>query len=101
MRLKKFGLVAVLAVSASVATAGAAYATTSYPDGGTWNYETNIFVTGGPVFSNYYHPSQRHGSTAVNGQGGSDRSADRPGGTWSYASTPGTWWGNSAYYRVG
>ena len=100
MRAKRIAIVATLALSASVATAGAAYATTSYPDGGTWVYETNVVVTQGSVYSNYHHPSRVHGSTAMDGSGNTDRSPDKPAGVWAYASKVGTWWGNSAYYRV-
>jgi len=65
--------------------------------GGTWSYGTN-----GPnntVFSNFYHATRKHGSTAENGAGNAARSADTAAGRTSKASIRKTYAGNHAYYR--
>jgi len=62
--------------------------------GGIWNYGAGEEV----VWSNYYHSSKCHGSTAV-GQY-TDRSPDTSAGYWSYASAPVKVTGNNAYYRT-
>jgi lactococcin 972 family bacteriocin len=60
---------AVLAAALTVGGAtAAANATTAYsPEGGTWNYGVRsggIYGTVGEVYSEYYHPSRTHKSTA-------------------------------------
>lgn len=92
------GTISSVALASSLLTAGAAFATTVYPpEGGTWSYGVQPTAT---VYSNYYHGSLTHGSTACNGYPACTRSADRPAGTTSYASRVPTLWGNTAYYRI-
>jgi lactococcin 972 family bacteriocin len=67
----------------------------SYPEGGTWSHGTND-----GVYSNYYHPSKRHGSTAMNGRGLSHKVTGIPSGSWSYARIGKTMAGNSAYWHL-
>jgi lactococcin 972 family bacteriocin len=67
----------------------------AHPEGGTWSHGTND-----GVYSNYYHPSKRHGSTAMNGRGNSNRVTGIASGSWSYASISKTTAGNSAYWHL-
>lgn len=67
----------------------------SHPEGGTWSHGTND-----GVYSNYHHPSKRHGSTAMNGRGLSKKVTNIPSGSWSYASISKTLAGNSAYWHI-
>ncbi len=92
------GAISSVALAASLLTAGAAVATVvNPPEGGTWDYGVTPFTT---VWSNYYHGSRTHGSTACTGYPSCTRSADKAPGTWSYASRVPTLWGNTSYYRV-
>lgn len=68
---------------------------TSHPEGGTW-----VHGTDNGVYSNYYHPTKRHGSTAMNGRGQSNKATNVAGGLWSRASIAKTWAGNSAYWHL-
>ncbi|WP_344972270.1 lactococcin 972 family bacteriocin [Salinactinospora qingdaonensis] len=62
---------------------GAAFAVTEYPEGGVWEHGVEY----GTVYSNYYHSSTCHSSTAV----GDYTDRDTAGaGEWSYASAPKT-----------
>lgn len=59
-------------------------------EGGTWNYA--------PGYSDYHHPNKLHRSTACNGNGLCNRSADVGGGKWANAKVGKTPSGNTAYY---
>lgn len=61
-------------------------------DGGTWSYGVNDTH----VYSNYYHPTCKHGSTAE-GTFTARSGCVGPGQT-SYASAPKKWRGNQSYY---
>jgi lactococcin 972 family bacteriocin len=78
----------------AVGVAAPAFATTEYPEGGTWYYG----VEWSENYSDYHHPDKFHGSSVENGNGlvRSDCELLR---SWAYASQPATWWGNKAHYR--
>jgi lactococcin 972 family bacteriocin len=76
-------------------TGGVAPNYTSHPEGGTW-----IHGTDNGVYSNYHHPTKRHGSTAMNGRGLSHKVTNISGGAWSKASIAKTWAGNTAYWHL-
>ena len=59
-----------------------ALATVTYPGGGTWSYGTNSTE----VYSNYYHPSNNHRSSVINGYGEYLSSGCKSPGVWAYAS---------------
>ncbi|WP_159944372.1 MULTISPECIES: lactococcin 972 family bacteriocin [unclassified Nocardiopsis] len=59
--LRRAAATVLIAAGITVGTAGAAAAVVSYVGGGTWYHG----VANGVVYSNYYHPTQCHGSTAV------------------------------------
>lgn len=96
MKLKN--KVVSMALAAGALTIGAtlgatpANAYTSYPEGGTWDYGNS-----GKTWSNYYHGSKKHRSTACNSYT-CLRSADAAKGNWSYASVSWTVTGNTWYY---
>ncbi len=85
--------VATIGLTASFA--GVAMAAVVNVDGGSWDYGSNTIN----VWSNYTHPSRRHGSTAV---AGSDRvySGDTAAGRTSFASLyKMPWTHGSSYYN--
>ncbi|KQB84203.1 lactococcin 972 family bacteriocin [Corynebacterium oculi] len=94
---KKFsrGLAATALSGALVAGgAAAALAVQVNVDGGTWNYGTG----GGKVWSNYHHPTKRHGSS-VQGKHYADSGCVNAG-QWSYASAPDrSFRADHSYYR--
>ncbi|WPF66572.1 MULTISPECIES: lactococcin 972 family bacteriocin [unclassified Corynebacterium] len=87
---------AATALSGALVAGGAAAALAAQVNvgGGIWTYGTD----GGQVYSNYYHPTARHGSTAV-GTITANSGCVNPGLT-SYASAPKKWRGNQSYYRL-
>lgn len=70
MKKSQISIVGIVLASALAVggAAAAANATTAYPpEGGTWNYGVRaggIYGTVGEVYSEYYHQSQTHKSTA-------------------------------------
>lgn len=91
------GTAAVLALLGGGLSAGAAFATTEYPpEGGTWDYG----VTPLYVYSNYYHGTRTHKSTACSNAGCAYSGWVSAGST-SYATmNPSTFGGNEAFYDV-
>lgn len=70
-RIGKVTAASVLTLGLIFGGVGAASATTTHPDGGTFTYET-----GGPyIYSSYHHPSRVHGSSVKNCFGSLTRSA--------------------------
>lgn len=65
-------------------------------EGGEWNYGVNSVV-----FSNYYHPSQIHGSSVINGDGLKVTDYNKAAGKTSYASAKAARSGNQAFYCIG
>lgn len=91
---------ATVGVAAGLALGGGgvANATTTYPsEGGTWDYGVDYWVM--KTWSNYYHPSRVHHSTACSASA-CTQSGWVPAGYWSNASRLATWGGNTAYYNV-
>ncbi|WP_431888337.1 lactococcin 972 family bacteriocin [Nocardiopsis alba] len=87
-------ITALLVVGALSGTMGAALAATSI-GGGTWHHG----VTETSVYSNYHHPYNCHGSTAVGTY--TDRSRNTEPGRTSHAGAPRAWTNNQSYYRNG
>ncbi|MBQ8999834.1 MAG: lactococcin 972 family bacteriocin [Clostridium sp.] len=71
-----------------------AMAATKQVDGGNWGYGTNLTK----CYSNYYHGSKSHNSTAINGNATSSYSGQTSAKYTSYASVSRTLKGNTAYY---
>ena len=71
-----------------------AMAATVQVDGGTWAYGTNVTK----CYSNYYHGSRAHNSTAINGNATASYSGQVSAKNTSYASVSKTLTGNTAYY---
>lgn len=92
MKFKKV-LSSVLISGTILTSAVTAFAdTVNTPSGGRWDYG----VGGGIVWSNYYHSSLTHKSTAV---GKTTYASEwKLPGYKSYASTSSASWGNKAYY---
>lgn len=77
------------------------FATIEMAGGGRWDYGVNKY-DGGTCWSNYYHESCRHGSTAMNGDGDVDQADGIDAGEESYASVSSTSHGNkSRWHRCG
>lgn len=85
------GLAGVLAFGG----ASAANATTTYIGGGTLDHGVDIGYR--LTWSNYYHFSKSHGSTACSTVS-CTRSDRAPARYWSFADRPNTLWGNQAFY---
>lgn len=85
----------LLLVTASTLSAGAAFATVTYPGGGTWDQGLTSTVT----YSNYYHGSLTHGSTAQSDYGTS-RSPNITPGYWSNAQVKRSDHNNKTYWRT-
>ena len=64
--------------------------------GGGSNWQWGVID--GRVFSNYFHESRCHGSTAWGKE--KKQVTGVPGNRWSYASTPQKVSGNTAYYHL-
>lgn len=96
-RTKRSLSVALITVALTL-TGGAAFAATQYPaEGGQWNYG---LTAGVHAYSDYYHPSQCHGSSVYN-DWGNNRSIDTAGGQWATSALGASpWTHNSYYYRV-
>lgn len=62
--------------------------TTVNVGGGTWTYGTSMGFNGNTVYSNYYHPTLYHSSTAIIGS--QDNTSYADAGQWSYASANGS-----------
>jgi lactococcin 972 family bacteriocin len=92
--------ISLAAVFAAVGST-AASATTSYPEGGVWNYGVK-WGGGGTdfVYSDYFHGSRSHKASACN-TGGCNATGWINGGSWANAPwrVAGTW-GNTSYYDV-
>lgn len=82
MRMNKKLGTSLTALVMVTGTAVPALAAVAYPGGGTWNYGTNQTE----VYSNYHHPSLRHGSSVINGYGEYRSSGCQSAKVWSYAS---------------
>ena len=93
---KLFNLACGCALSLALVVPVAVYATTSYVDGGTWNY--GIGVLG--AYSDYYHVSRDHGSSVYSADRSKSDSDISMAGDWSNALL-GAYWGTgcSYYYR--
>ncbi|MCR6514421.1 MAG: lactococcin 972 family bacteriocin [Clostridium sp.] len=92
---QKFIAIALMSILAVGTVTG--LAKTVQVGGGTWNYGTGS----GRVYSEYYHASEIHGSSVVNGNGVKDTDYNRAKGQWSDASTSSTWKVDNSYYHVG
>lgn len=68
---------------------------TEYAGGGTWDHGISI----DQVWSNYYHGTKIHGSTAEN-TNGQYFSGWKDPGVWSYKSIKASLWGNKVYWKV-
>lgn len=90
-------MVGAAAILATLMGGGAmaANATITYPEGGTFSYGTDDPSRG--TWSDYYHSSRAHYSTAINASY-SVRSANAAAGVWSRASIGTTLYGNRALY---
>ncbi|MFJ9546073.1 lactococcin 972 family bacteriocin [Streptomyces erythrochromogenes] len=85
---------AVVAAGFVLAASVPAVAATSQVSGGTWMYGTN---SSDMVYSNYYHPTRCHGSSAQGKYLAQSGNVDKD--RTSYASAPEAWSGNKSYYR--
>lgn len=83
-----------LAAGITIGSAGAALAVTEYVGGGAWDHG---FMGNDYVYSNYYHGSVCHGSTAV---GTYTSRASAPAGSTSYAQAPRANSNNETYWRT-
>lgn len=84
-----------LALGGALVIAAPANATTAYPEGGTWNYG----FKGVTVYSDYYHASKKHRTTACRSNFCA-RSEDKPGGSWATQGVQSSATGNQSYYYV-
>ena len=95
MKTKTKAMLLVLTIGATALTGtSAANAVTRGAEGGTWAYGV-----GRTTYSDYYHPRQKHGSTACNALQICDRKVNVKAGQWSRASIWKTWSGNTAYFH--
>ncbi|TFC48916.1 lactococcin 972 family bacteriocin [Cryobacterium shii] len=105
MNRKIVGALSSMAVATALVLSGAmaASATTTYPEGGTWNYGVRsggIYGSGGQVYSEYQHTSRTHKATAC-GYGGCAYSGWKsPSALASAYWSPMASSGNNAYYDV-
>ncbi|MFG2562751.1 lactococcin 972 family bacteriocin [Streptomyces sp. NPDC048496] len=94
MKIKNGLKVGIAAGALVVAAATPALATITYPaEGGTWDHGAGTAI----VWSDYYHGSKCHGSTAVGKYIDSDEAAK---GSWSFAQATVALSGNKAYYNT-
>lgn len=92
--VRRFAAPVLLAgVLSSAAVTAANAAIVHPPEGGVWDYGANAST----VWSDYYHPSVCHGSTAV---GTIVVRASAGAGAWSLASAQAKLFGNESYYRT-
>lgn len=96
MKNKKRLLGVLLVATIAPATAGVANATTEYVGGGKWVHGFDTFTQ--ETFSNYYHPSRSHGSSACN-RHECHRSPNTRAGAWARSSIKATAWGNTVHWR--
>lgn len=92
-KLSKGLATGLLSTGLLIAGAGVAEAAQHYVGGGIWTEGMDSKNT----YSNYYHPSRHHGSTACNAFGCDRKSA--PAGKTSFAAVPRTSFGNKTYWR--
>ncbi|MEV7012139.1 lactococcin 972 family bacteriocin [Streptosporangium sp. NPDC051022] len=85
----------VIAAAGIVLIGGPAYAVVENVGGGSWDHGFNYPAS--EVYSNYYHGSYCHGSTAVGVY--TDRSPATKKGSWSEASAPIASFNNETYWR--
>lgn len=91
--LKQTVVTLLVAAGITLGTAGAAVAATSYVGGGTWWHG----LTAGTVYSDYFHSTRCHGSTAVGSY--TIRSASMLPGYLAQASAPRATHNNETYWR--
>lgn len=84
---------AAVTVAGIILAAGPAYATIDYVGGGTWDHG----FSGGYVYSDYYHGTYCHGSTAIGVY--AKRSPATRKGYWSEAKAPEASFNNETYWR--
>ena len=89
----KKAITSLVLVGAVASNSILAMAATDNVDGGTWSHGTNLTK----CYSNYYHGSYYHNSTAINGDATASKDYAYAGDT-SYASVSRTLTGNTAYY---
>ncbi|MBB6174869.1 lactococcin 972 family bacteriocin [Nocardiopsis mwathae] len=92
---KRISIAVLMAAGIVVGTAGAAAAIEKV-GGGKWDHGVSGLPRSGPVWSNYYHPSTCHGSTAV---GVTTVRASARQGLWSNATTLRAAGNNQTYWR--
>lgn len=74
--------------------------TIARPEGGEWHYGvTGVVIK--DLYSDYYHPTRKHGSSAYNGNGTGNRSEIVDAKAWSRSKVHHTFVGNEAFYRFG
>ncbi|RKS10276.1 lactococcin 972 family bacteriocin [Nocardiopsis sp. Huas11] len=91
--IRRAACTALLAGGLVAGAAGTASAVVEYVGGGVWDHG----IVNSRVYSNYYHSSICHGSTAV---GTTTVRATAGAGATSYASAPKAWTNNQTYYRT-
>ena len=93
VRKKAAAAIGASLIALSAVTAAPADAIVEYPEGGIWNHGTS-----GRVWSNYYHPKKRHGSSVHGKKYVKSRCVGKK--KWSHASTKRGWFGgNHTWYR--
>jgi hypothetical protein len=93
------GAAAVLVSAGVLLSASPAFATTQYPEGGTWNYGKSYYSNGVQIlYSEYYHPSNWHRSSIVPDDGRVYRSGDKAAGIWASVSKESYGANDSCYY---
>ncbi|MBB4071681.1 lactococcin 972 family bacteriocin [Canibacter oris] len=85
-------LLAAGIIFAGTGTAGAAISA----GGGSWDYGVDYWSM--KTWSNYYHATKVHSSTACNANR-CVSSGPTPKDRWSYASLRATWGGNTSYWN--
>lgn len=97
------GFVAAVALVLGSATAANAY-TVEYPEGGKWVYGVRsggIYGSAGQSYSEYFHNSRTHRSTACGAYGGCSGTSWISPGYWANSAySPMASSGNKAYYDV-
>lgn len=93
MQIKRSLKAATIAGALIVAAATPAMAVVEYVGGGTWDHGAGTAI----VWSDYYHSSKCHTSTAV---GEYTDKAQAGAGYWSFAQADVALYGNKAYYST-